>query len=257
MTPLVRIHDLCLHLNGRAILHHVDLELPRHGISVLLGRSGSGKTSFLRCLNRLHDCTKDSRMQGQVELLLDGEMRDISRLRGEEALSRLRRQVGMVFQKPNPFPKSIFENVAYGLRVNGVKDENLITEKVELALRRAALWNEVEDRLSSSALGLSGGQQQRLCIARALAVEPQVLLMDEPASALDPIATRKVEESIVELKEGLTIIIVTHSMQQAARISDRTAFFYMGRLVESDSTDVIFTRPSQKETEDYITGRFG
>ena len=257
MTPLVRIHDLCLHLNGRTILHHVDLELPRHGISVLLGRSGSGKTSFLRCLNRLHDCTKDSRMQGQVELLLDGEMRDISRLRGEEALSRLRRQVGMVFQKPNPFPKSIFENVAYGLRVNGVKDENLITEKVELALRRAALWNEVEDRLSSSALGLSGGQQQRLCIARALAVEPQVLLMDEPASALDPIATRKVEESIVELKEGLTIIIVTHSMQQAARISDRTAFFYMGRLVESDSTDVIFTRPSQKETEDYITGRFG
>ena len=257
MTPLVRIRDLCLHLNGRAILHHVDLELPRHGISVLLGRSGSGKTSFLRCLNRLHDCTRDSRMQGKIELLLDGTMQDISRLQGEEALSRLRRQVGMVFQKPNPFPKSIFENVAYGLRVNGVRDENLITEKVELALRRAALWNEVEDRLSSSALGLSGGQQQRLCIARALAVEPQVLLMDEPASALDPIATRKVEESIVELKEGLTIIIVTHSMQQAARISDRTAFFYMGRLVESDSTDVIFTRPSQKETEDYITGRFG
>jgi len=185
--------------------------------------------------------------------MLDGE--DVNQPRTN--VVRLRQKVGMVFQKPNPFPKSIFENVAYGLRVNGVKDENLITEKVELALRRAALWNEVEDRLSSSALGLSGGQQQRLCIARALAVEPQVLLMDEPASALDPIATRKVEESIVELKEGLTIIIVTHSMQQAARISDRTAFFYMGRLVESDSTDVIFTRPSQKETEDYITGRFG
>lgn len=218
---------------------------------VIIGPSGSGKSTFLRCLNRMNDLIPGCRVEGRI--MLDGE--DVNQPRTN--VVRLRQKVGMVFQKPNPFPKSIFENVAYGLRVNGVKDENLITEKVELALRRAALWNEVEDRLSSSALGLSGGQQQRLCIARALAVEPQVLLMDEPASALDPIATRKVEESIVELKEGLTIIIVTHSMQQAARISDRTAFFYMGRLVESDSTDVIFTRPSQKETEDYITGRFG
>ena len=211
-----------------------------------VGTTGAGKSTIISLISRFYDIQKG-------RILLDGE--DVNQPRTN--VVRLRQKVGMVFQKPNPFPKSIFENVAYGLRVNGVKDENLITEKVELALRRAALWNEVEDRLSSSALGLSGGQQQRLCIARALAVEPQVLLMDEPASALDPIATRKVEESIVELKEGLTIIIVTHSMQQAARISDRTAFFYMGRLVESDSTDVIFTRPSQKETEDYITGRFG
>ena len=171
--------------------------------------------------------------------------------------TELRRRVGMVFQKANPFPMSIYDNITYGPRLHGVHNKAELDELVESSLKGAALWNEVKDRLKKSALGLSGGQQQRLCIARALAVEPQVLLMDEPASALDPIATRKVEESIVELKEGLTIIIVTHSMQQAARISDRTAFFYMGRLVESDSTDVIFTRPSQKETEDYITGRFG
>ena len=258
MTLAARIRRLSVAFHERTILHDITLDIPAEGITVLLGRSGSGKTTFLRALNRLNECLPGCRTSGEAELRLGGELRPIYAGRtGEAALSDLRRRVGMVFQKPTPFPKTIFENVAYGLRVNGVKDENLITEKVELALRRAALWNEVEDRLSSSALGLSGGQQQRLCIARALAVEPQVLLMDEPASALDPIATRKVEESIVELKEGLTIIIVTHSMQQAARISDRTAFFYMGRLVESDSTDVIFTRPSQKETEDYITGRFG
>ena len=258
MTLAARIRRLSVAFHGRTILHDITLDIPAEGVTVLLGRSGSGKTTFLRALNRLNECLPGCRTSGEAELRLGGELRPIYAGRtGEAALSDLRRRVGMVFQKPTPFPKTIFENVAYGLRVNGVKDENLITEKVELALRRAALWNEVEDRLSSSALGLSGGQQQRLCIARALAVEPQVLLMDEPASALDPIATRKVEESIVELKEGLTIIIVTHSMQQAARISDRTAFFYMGRLVESDSTDVIFTRPSQKETEDYITGRFG
>lgn len=258
MTLAARIRRLSVAFHERTILHDITLDIPAEGITVLLGRSGSGKTTFLRALNRLNECLPGCRTSGEAELRLGGGLRPIYAGRtGEAALSDLRRRVGMVFQKPTPFPKTIFENVAYGLRVNGVKDENLITEKVELALRRAALWNEVEDRLSSSALGLSGGQQQRLCIARALAVEPQVLLMDEPASALDPIATRKVEESIVELKEGLTIIIVTHSMQQAARISDRTAFFYMGRLVESDSTDVIFTRPSQKETEDYITGRFG
>lgn len=232
-------------------LKNISMTMESNTVTAFIGPSGCGKSTFLRLFNRMNDLIPGTRLTG--ECLVDGN--DIY---GKGVnVDELRKNVGMVFQKPNPFPKSIFENVAYGLRVNGVRDENLITEKVELALRRAALWNEVEDRLSSSALGLSGGQQQRLCIARALAVEPQVLLMDEPASALDPIATRKVEESIVELKEGLTIIIVTHSMQQAARISDRTAFFYMGRLVESDSTDVIFTRPSQKETEDYITGRFG
>ena len=251
MKENLQARNISVYYGPNKALHEVSLDFVPGRVSALIGPSGCGKSTFLRCLNRMNDLVPGARVEG--EIVLDGE--DVNRP-GTDVVS-LRRRVGMVFQKPNPFPKSIFENVAYGLRVNGVKDENLITEKVELALRRAALWNEVEDRLSSSALGLSGGQQQRLCIARALAVEPQVLLMDEPASALDPIATRKVEESIVELKEGLTIIIVTHSMQQAARISDRTAFFYMGRLVESDSTDVIFTRPSQKETEDYITGRFG
>ena len=251
MSTIIQVKDLNLWYGAHHALHGVNIDIPEHEITALIGPSGCGKSTFLKTLNRMNDLVPGIRIEGEVNYA------------GQNIYAPnvdttwLRKQIGMVFQKPNPFPKSIFENVAYGLRVNGVKDENLITEKVELALRRAALWNEVEDRLSSSALGLSGGQQQRLCIARALAVEPQVLLMDEPASALDPIATRKVEESIVELKEGLTIIIVTHSMQQAARISDRTAFFYMGRLVESDSTDVIFTRPSQKETEDYITGRFG
>lgn len=249
--PKMAARNVNFFYSSSQALFDISLEFPEKQVTALIGPSGCGKSTFLRCLNRMNDLIPGTRTEGL--LTLDKE--DIN-APGFDVVN-LRRRVGMVFQKPTPFPKTIFENVAYGLRVNGVKDENLITEKVELALRRAALWNEVEDRLSSSALGLSGGQQQRLCIARALAVEPQVLLMDEPASALDPIATRKVEESIVELKEGLTIIIVTHSMQQAARISDRTAFFYMGRLVESDSTDVIFTRPSQKETEDYITGRFG
>ena len=245
------VRGLNLYYGSNHALKNINMDIPAGAVTAFIGPSGCGKSTFLKTLNRMNDLVPGVRIEGEV--LLDGQ-----EIYGPNVDTiALRQKVGMVFQKPNPFPKSIFENVAYGLRVNGVKDENLITEKVELALRRAALWNEVEDRLSSSALGLSGGQQQRLCIARALAVEPQVLLMDEPASALDPIATRKVEESIVELKEGLTIIIVTHSMQQAARISDRTAFFYMGRLVESDSTDVIFTRPSQKETEDYITGRFG
>ena len=247
----IETHDVNFWYGNFHALKGISMDIAERSVVAFIGPSGCGKSTFLRLLNRMNDLIPDTRLEGQIHI--DGQDIYGKGVRVDE----LRKHVGMVFQRPNPFPKSIFENVAYGLRVNGVKDENLITEKVELALRRAALWNEVEDRLSSSALGLSGGQQQRLCIARALAVEPQVLLMDEPASALDPIATRKVEESIVELKEGLTIIIVTHSMQQAARISDRTAFFYMGRLVESDSTDVIFTRPSQKETEDYITGRFG
>ncbi len=232
-------------------LHNVSLAFPEHCVFALIGPSGCGKSTFLRCLNRMNDLIPGARAEGSI--LLDGDNINSP----ETDVVSLRRRVGMVFQKPNPFPKSIFENIAYGLRVNGLTKASLIAEKVEESLRRAAIFEEIKDRLHSSALGLSGGQQQRLCIARALAVEPEVLLMDEPASALDPIATQKIEESIHELKQQLTIIIVTHNMQQAARVSDRTAFFYMGRLIEEDLTDKLFTRPSLKQTEDYITGRFG
>jgi len=232
-------------------LHDVSLDFPIRRVTALIGPSGCGKSTFLRCLNRMNDLIPGARVQGRIEL--DGQ--DIN-ARDTDVVS-LRRRVGMVFQKPNPFPKSIFENVAYGLRVNGMKNETEISDRVAASLHRAAIFEEVKDRLHSSALGLSGGQQQRLCIARALAVEPDVLLMDEPASALDPIATQKIEEGIHELKSQLTIIIVTHNMQQAARVSDRTAFFYMGKLIEHDVTDTMFTRPRLKQTEDYITGRFG
>ena len=232
-------------------LYDVGLTFPAHKVTALIGPSGCGKSTFLRCLNRMNDLIPGTRVQGAITL--DGQ--DIN-APGADVVA-LRRKVGMVFQKPNPFPKTIFENVAYGLRVNGIRDEALIADSVEEALRRAAIFDEVKDRLHSSALGLSGGQQQRLCIARALAVGPEVLLMDEPASALDPIATQKIEEGIHELKHQLTIVIVTHNMQQAARVSDYTAFFYMGRLIEHDVTDTIFTRPGNKQTEDYITGRFG
>ncbi len=232
-------------------LHEVSLAFEPCKVTALIGPSGCGKSTFLRCLNRMNDLVPGARVEG--EILLDGK--DVNR--PDTDVVSLRCRVGMVFQKPNPFPKTIYENVAYGLRVNGLRDESLIAEKVELSLRRAAIFEEVKDRLQSPALGLSGGQQQRLCIARALAVEPEVLLMDEPASALDPIATQKIEESIRELRESLSIIIVTHNMQQAARVSDYTAFFYMGRLIEHNATDVMFTRPAKKQTEDYITGRFG
>ena len=220
-------------------------------VAALIGPSGCGKSTFLRCLNRMNDLITISRVEGEV--LLDGE----NIYAPSVDVVNLRSRIGMVFQKPNPFPKSIFDNIAYGLRVNGVRDKALIAERVEKSLVRSALWDEVKDRLQDSALGLSGGQQQRLCIARALAVEPEVLLMDEPCSALDPIATQKIEELIHQLKEVYTIIIVTHNMQQAARVSDITAFFYMGKLVEVGDTDTIFTRPTFKQTEDYITGRFG
>jgi len=232
-------------------LQDVNLEFHERQVTALIGPSGCGKSTYIRCLNRMNDLIPISRVEGRI--LLDDE--DIY----EPSLDvvMLRRRVGMVFQKPNPFPKSIFENTAYGLRVNGVKDKGFIQNRVEESLKRAALWDEVKDRLDDTALGLSGGQQQRLCIARALAVEPEVLLMDEPASALDPIATQKIEELIHELKELYTIIIVTHSMQQAARVSDMTAFFYMGKLIEFGDTDTMFTRPKLKQTEDYITGRFG
>lgn len=232
-------------------LHGVSMDILMNQVTALIGPSGCGKSTFLRCLNRMNDLIDIARVQG--ELTLDEQ--DI--YGGDIDVVELRRRVGMVFQKPNPFPKTIFENVAYGLRVNGVGDNAMIARQVEKSLKQAALWNEVKDRLHTNALGLSGGQQQRLCIARALAVDPEVLLMDEPASALDPIATQKIEELIHELKKDLTIIIVTHSMQQAARVSDMTGFFYMGKLIEMDQTETIFTRPSNKQTEDYITGRFG
>lgn len=232
-------------------LHDIDLAFGMHQATALIGPSGCGKSTFLRCINRMNDLIPQSRVEGRI--VLDGD----NIYDSDVDVVELRRRVGMVFQKPNPFPKSIFENVAYGLRVNGVHDREYIAEKVETSLRHAALWDEVKDRLQDSALGLSGGQQQRMCIARALAVEPEVLLMDEPASALDPIATQKIEELIHILKKQYTIIIVTHSMQQAARVSDVTAFFYMGRLVESGPTEMMFTRPRNRQTEDYITGRFG
>jgi phosphate transport system ATP-binding protein len=232
-------------------LTDVSLEFKNNDVTALIGPSGCGKSTYLRCLNRMNDLIPISRVEGRI--FLDGK--DIYRSRQD--VVTLRSRVGMVFQKPNPFPKTIFENIAYGLKVNGVKNRNLIAEKVETSLKDAALWEEVKDRLHESALGLSGGQQQRLCIARAMAVEPEVLLMDEPCSALDPIATQKIEDLIQELKNTYTIIIVTHNMQQAARVSDITAFFYLGKLIEVNKTNTLFTRPHLKQTEDYITGRFG
>jgi len=232
-------------------LHDVNLNFKQKQVTSLIGPSGCGKSTYLRCLNRMNDLIPISRVEGKI--MLDGE--DIYDPSLDVVL--LRRRVGMVFQKPNPFPKTIFENIAYGMRVNGIRDKAYIGQRVEESLRQSALWDEVKDRLDESALGLSGGQQQRLCIARALAVEPDVVLMDEPCSALDPIATQKIEDLIHELKKEYTIIIVTHSMQQAARVSDITAFFYIGKLIEVNDTDTLFTRPKLKQTEDYITGRFG
>jgi len=250
-TVKMRSRNLDFYYGDFQALHDVSLDFQECQVTALIGPSGCGKSTYLRCLNRMNDLIPISRVEG--ELLLDGE--DINDPSLDVVM--LRRRVGMVFQKPNPFPKSVFENVAYGLRVNGIRDKAFIENRVEESLKKAALWEEAKDRLNDSALGLSGGQQQRLCIARALAVEPEILLMDEPASALDPIATQKIEELIHELKKNYTIIIVTHSMQQAARVSDMTAFFYIGKLIEFNDTDTIFTRPKLKQTEDYITGRFG
>jgi len=243
--------SLSFHYGSFEALHQVDLSFEEHQVTALIGPSGCGKSTYLRCINRMNDLIPGTQVTGRLTLDSEDIYAD-----GVDVVA-LRRRIGMVFQKPNPFPKTIFENVAYGLRVNGVKDKRTLEQSVESSLRGAALWDEVKDRLESSALGLSGGQQQRLCIARALAVRPEVLLMDEPASALDPIATQKIEDLIHELKRELTIIIVTHSMQQAARVSDRTAFFYLGKLIEEGDTRTIFTRPRNKQTEDYITGRFG
>jgi phosphate transport system ATP-binding protein len=232
-------------------LKNVNLPIREHHITALIGPSGCGKSTFLRTLNRMNEIIPGTRVEGKV--LLDG----INIYKDDIDLSTLRRKVGMVFQKSNPFPKSIFENVAYGLRIGGVRDKNSLEEKVEKALEDAALWDEVRDKLQTSALELSGGQQQRVCIARALAVKPEVILMDEPASALDPISTAKIEELIQDLKREYTIVIVTHNMQQAARCSDYTGFFFLGELVEFDRTSNIFTNPADKKTEDYVTGRFG
>ena len=233
-------------------LDRISLEIPEKQVTAFIGPSGCGKSTFLRCFNRMNDLIDTAKLtSGRISIM--GQ--DIHA--PEVDVIELRKQVGMVFQKYNPFPKSIFENVSYGPRIQGVKDKKELAEIVERSLKSAALWDEVKDRLNSSAFGLSGGQQQRLCIARAIAVQPRVILMDEPCSALDPIATAKVEELIMELRKDFTIVIVTHSMQQASRISDNTAFFYLGKLIEYDLTDSLFTNPTQKQTEDYISGRFG
>jgi phosphate transport system ATP-binding protein len=246
------VRDLDFYYGKAQALHSISLDIPDREVMALIGPSGCGKSTFLRTLNRMNDTIPETRVRGSV--LIDDENIYAP---GTDVVS-LRRKVGMVFQRSNPFPKSIFENVAYGIRINRMAANNSdLNERVEKALTDAALWDEVKDRLRSSAFGLSGGQQQRLCIARALAVEPEVILMDEPASALDPIATQKIEELIVELKKQYTIVIVTHNMQQAARVSDRTSFFLLGKLIETNPTRKIFTSPDETMTEDYVTGRFG
>ena len=251
MSDIITVEGLDLWYGSTQALHHVSMDIPEKSITALIGPSGCGKSTFLKTLDRMNDLVPGVRIEGTVRY--DGK--DI--FAADVDVNELRRQVGMVFQKPNPFPMSIYDNVAYGPRTHGVRNRAKLDELVEQSLRSAAIWDEVKDRLKKNALGLSGGQQQRLCIARALAVEPRVLLMDEPTSALDPISTSKIEELAMELKKRYTIVIVTHTMQQALRISDRTAFFLLGELIEYDDTEKMFSTPSQKKTEDYITGRFG
>ncbi len=248
-NPKLRASHINFYYGSFQALHDISLDMYPNRITALIGPSGCGKSTFLRTLNRINETIRHSRVEG--EILLDNE--NVL----EVDVTSLRRRVGMVFQRPNPFPKSIAENIAYGLRINGMANRGEMRDKVEHSLRRAALWDEVKDKLHESAYALSGGQQQRLCIARALAVDPEVLLLDEPCSALDPIATAKIEELMFGLKDQCTMVIVTHNMQQAARVADHTGFFLLGRLIEFDKTDVIFKNPSKKETEDYITGRFG
>ena len=251
MSNLITVRDLCLWYGTNQALHHVNIDIPEKSITALIGPSGCGKSTFLKTLDRMNDLVPGVRVTGDI------------RYQGTDIFSpsvdvnALRRQIGMVFQKPNPFPMSIYDNIAYGPRTHGTTNKAKLDEIVETSLRGAAIWDEVKDRLKKSALSLSGGQQQRLCIARALAVEPEVLLMDEPTSALDPISTSKIEELASELKNKYTIIIVTHNMQQAVRISDQTAFFLLGEPVEYDQTQTLFSQPHDKRTEDYITGRFG
>lgn len=249
-TEKIKVEDLNLFYDQMQALKHVNMRILEKEVTAFIGPSGCGKSTFLKTLNRMNDLVEGCRIRGSV--CLDGE--DVY---GDMDISLLRKRVGMVFQKPNPFPMSIYDNIAFGPRTHGIRSKVLLDELVERSLRSAAIWEETRDRLKKSALGLSGGQQQRVCIARALAVEPEVLLMDEPTSALDPISTLKIEDLVSELKSKYTIVIVTHNMQQAVRISDKTAFFLLGELVEQDSTDRIFSMPSDKRTEDYITGRFG
>ena len=247
----IHTENMFLYYGSKMALNDISISIPEKKVTAFIGPSGCGKSTFLRSLNRMNDLIDSVRIEGNI--FVD----DINIYDKNIDVVTLRKKVGMVFQKSNPFAKSIYENVAYGPRINGVKDKKQLNEIVENALRNAAIWDEVKDRLGDSALGLSGGQQQRLCIARTLAVNPEIVLMDEPASALDPLSTAKIEELIVQLKENYTIVIVTHNMQQAARISDQTAFFYLGELIEYDKTKKIFTNPDKKQTEDYITGRFG
>ena len=248
-----RAEDLSFFYGEVRALKNLNIEIRERRVTALIGPSGCGKTTFLRCFNRMHDLTPGTRYEGRIMLYPDS----LNLIAKDVDPIEVRMRIGMVFQKPNPFPKSIYENVAYGLRVRGLRSNARLEEEVEQALRRAAIWDEVKDRLSSSGLSLSGGQQQRLCIARALATNPEILLFDEPTSALDPIATARIEELIAELRDQVTVIIVTHNMQQAARVSDYTAFMYLGELIEFDNTSKLFTNPSQKATEDYITGRYG
>ena len=248
----ITVKNLAFYYGTKIALEDISIEIPANLVTAFIGPSGCGKSTFLRTLNRMNDIVPGARVEGEIRI--DGQ--DI--YHGEMDVVALRRRVGMVFQRSNPFPKSIFENIAYGIRINGLaKSRGELQERVEESLKQAAIWDEVKDRLHDSALALSGGQQQRLCIARALAVKPDVLLMDEPASALDPIATQRIEELIYQLKSSYTIVIVTHNMQQAARVSDLTAFFWLGKLIEVGATDKMFTNPAQKLTEDYVTGRFG
>ena len=252
-TVKARAENLSFYYGTVQALKSLTIEMREKRVTALIGPSGCGKTTFLRCFNRMHDLTPGTRYEGRIMLYPD----DFDLVAKGVDPIEVRMRIGMVFQKPNPFPKSIFENVAYGLRVRGLRSSVRVEEEVEKALRRAAIWDEVKDRLDGSGLSLSGGQQQRLCIARALATNPEILLFDEPTSALDPIATARIEELIAELRDQVTVIIVTHNMQQAARVSDYTAFMYLGELIEFDDTSKLFTNPSKKATEDYITGRYG
>jgi phosphate transport system ATP-binding protein len=247
----VKVSNLAFFYGPNKALRDINMEIPEKKVTAFIGPSGCGKSTFLRTLNRMNDLIEHTRVEGEV--LIDG----VNIYDRNVDVVNLRKKVGMIFQKSNPFAKSIYDNIAYGPRINGMKDRKKLDEIVELSLQQAAIWDEVKDRLHMSALGLSGGQQQRICIARTLAVNPEIILMDEPASALDPISTAKIEELIHELKKVFTIIIVTHNMQQAARTSDFTAFFYLGELIEIDKTKTIFTNPGKKQTEDYISGRFG
>ena len=251
MSDIMTVQDLNLWYGDHQALHDISLNIPEKSITALIGPSGCGKSTFLKTLNRMNDLIPGVKITGDVRY------RDQDIFAPGTDVNELRREIGMVFQKPNPFPMSIYDNIAYGPRTHGIKNRARLDEIVEKSLRGAAIWDEVKDRLKKNALGLSGGQQQRLCIARALAVEPEVLLMDEPTSALDPISTSKIEELAMQLKEQYTIVIVTHNMQQAVRISDRTAFFLLGELVECDDTQQLFSQPQDQRTEDYITGRFG